>query len=326
MNLRACVWNTVTFIGRRTIILYIGVAIILGTLVDYKRLQTISIDYLKDHERYLQRFAAGEAEFDEEKFKTGVLYFTKLIEYLPSKALAYGNLAYCYFYLSEYGKAVKAYRNAIKLESHLYTLHFDLGRICMLTQKNDRAISFFENSLKLMPKTQEYYAMIADEFLREGAKAHSQEFTDLNKQLKEDREEAYLALARLYLRTKNFQRMFQVAMEGYKNFPKNEHLSYFAGLANFKLGRFLQAIVFFNQAIKANPEFLNAYYFRGMSYRQVHNEFRANMDLAVAAQLKERQIEDADAQDEVVRLHIYDDSGRFFKVYGLTKDVLSYGE
>jgi curved DNA-binding protein CbpA len=63
---------------------------------------------------------------------------------------------------------------------------------------------------------------------------------------------------------------------------------YDSGVENVQLGKYEDAVSDFTQAIKINPQYIEAYKYRGLICSQLGYEYRATADLSKAAQL-ERQ-------------------------------------
>ena len=255
---------------RRSLILYIIAGIMVVTLVDKKSAYFNHLNYLQDCERYFEKFINDEVEFNERKFKDGILYSKKLALFFPSfKALAYGNLGFCYFYLHDYRKAIEFYRIAIRTEPNLYTFYYDMGMICFMRQDFKNAIELFGQSFSYLPHADTYYSRLVKMLENHGNPDVAAQVREMASRLSRDQKRILYNIGRAYS-----------ALKDYKN-----------------------AIVYFNHVIELDKDFIDAYYYRGSSWRELGRRDLYTKDVQEALSLTSKNASLNKEAKEASKLH-----------------------
>lgn len=103
------------------------------------------------------------------KYDSAIVCFDQAIEIDPLDPASYTDRAKTFSYKKDYPNAIKDFEHVLKLDSiggQAESAYYYLGRIKMLTFKNEAAIKYFDKLLVLAPKDAEAY------FLRGTAKSN----------------------------------------------------------------------------------------------------------------------------------------------------------
>ncbi len=248
---------------QRSLFLYVVLGILLFRLINpqvatVNRLNRIKVQIEED----LDRFALGEAPLKRDSFKWGVRYYKKVLSLLLKAALisgdslktslAYGNLGYCYYYLSDEQSALEAYQKAVNLAPAFYSYSWDLGTVYF--QKGDlkNALDLHRRSLEAMPLTLKYYSSFFRSIAHLGFPAEGV-LTELFKRAYVDEERSFRIMSRVFFEGREFERMRDTVLLGLVQHADSAGLSLDAGLAFMMLGDYAQAAVFFEKVMELSP-------------------------------------------------------------------------
>jgi len=179
------------------------------------------INNLKGVEVDLEKFAQRKEEFKTSALREGVRYYKELLRISPFSAYAHANLGFCYFYLGDYQKAMKAYLRAVEIQPNLYSFHCDLGMICLEKKEFKQAVGFFGDCLTLIPRAERSYLNLVKTLNERGIKEGARIFAQFALRARSDREQAYAGLVSSYFNLKDYAAMRRVAFEGEKLYPQN---------------------------------------------------------------------------------------------------------
>ncbi len=88
---------------------------------------------------------------NEKRFKDGINFFDKAIQYVDDQAHPYNGLGFSYFSLSQYEEAETAYLQALDLAPKNFQVNSMLGEICYLTNRLINAQEYWETALEIEP-------------------------------------------------------------------------------------------------------------------------------------------------------------------------------
>jgi len=110
------------------------------------------------------------------------------------------------------------------------------------------------------------------------------------KKIKSGYRDCYRLLALSFLNLEDYAQMQKVALKGIAlGFEKQDLFFSLGGEAAYHLKEYPKAIYFFQQAIKINPELPNAYYYLGLTLKELGNQDQYKRILAKAAFLKQEK-------------------------------------
>ncbi|MDP8266374.1 MAG: tetratricopeptide repeat protein [Candidatus Aceula meridiana] len=104
----------------------------------------------------VERLSEGQ-EMRSFDFVRAINYYKEFLHMLPGQDYAYGNTGYCYVQLNNLSKAIKFYDKAIQANPYIYSYLFDRGMIFFDRKEYEKAILNFQQALKVMPQTLDYY-------------------------------------------------------------------------------------------------------------------------------------------------------------------------
>jgi len=256
-------------IFQRCFILYLCAGVILSLFVDSSIARLNRLNHLKQVEHSVKSFELGLIPFNAEEFRWAARYYRELLKFFPPSDLVYGNLGFCYYYLGDYERAIRAYQQAIALESHLYLYYLDMGLILFQVGEVKNAASLFDTSLNLLPATVAFYETLAEK-----------------------------------LPAKNKNMMTLVGLLKKRAEEDAMRIYYYLGLTNFLDGNYPLAAGHFNKAIILNPKDISAYYYRGLTMEKLGNKQQQSHDFQRVSFLKSQGVEEREYRTENLRLHL----------------------
>ena len=178
-------------------------------------------------------FDQGYLLFGREQYEGAIPYFQKAVENDPFNAEAYYYLGICY---KETGatNAIDAFKKAIEIRPDYVEAYYKLGVTYNQLNMKKEAIEAFKNALEINP----------------------------------DHEDALLNLGIAYCIDKNFKSATSVLKRSVEIFP-NKKAYYFLGVSYAGQTLHDKAIYAFKQAVKIDPNYLEAYVALGISYGAV---------------------------------------------------------
>jgi len=258
-----------SLIFRRSFVLYVLGGVILSLCVDSSVARLNRLNHLKQVEHSVKSFEQGLVPFNAEEFRWAARYYRELLKFFPPSDLVYGNLGFCYYYLGDYDRAIRAYQQAIALEPHLYLYYLDMGLILFQAGEVKSATSFFDTSLSQLPSTVAFYETLAE---------------------------------KLPAKNKNMATLVELLK---RRAGEDENLIYYyLGLANFLDGNYPLAAGHFNKAITLNPKDISAYYYRGLAMEKLGNKQQQSYDFQRVSYWKSRGVEERESRTENLRLHL----------------------
>ena len=233
---------------------------------------------LKNIEIYLYNYIVGQESFDPESFRQAVRYYQEFLIKNRNNPTGYGNLGFCYFYLKDYKRAIESYQKAVQYNPNYYTYNWDVGMIYFYLKNYEKATAYLQKAVDQIPPTIAYYVKLGEKLQSRGKTEKEQLPYVFIQQAEDDENRAYELLIQCYLYVKEYSVMREIAVLGLRSHPTNQKLLYYAGLANVMMKKYNAAILYFDQLLALNPDYLQAYYYRGVCFEKTnrHDEARKN--------------------------------------------------
>jgi Flp pilus assembly protein TadD len=134
--------------------------------------------------------------------------------------------------MKDYERAIQTYQANVEIDPTFFDSILHLGFVSYRLKRNDEALSYLDQAVKLSPK----------------------------------RPEPYLLLGLTYFQMKDYQRAKASLEEGIHQDPSNAELHFNLGTAYDKLDRFDDVVREMEQALELNPEHADALNYLGYSY------------------------------------------------------------
>ncbi len=239
--------------------------------INYEFLRIARLNYLYDPDNILGKFAQNQISLTPDQFKERLMESRETVRYLPYKALAYGNLGFCYFYAKDVPRAIHAYRRAIAEEPNWYHLYFDLALIYYDRRDYIQAAKFLEQSLSIIPKTRGLFREVTL-FLNQNQNPFFIEMVQYLNRIDQDEPTLWLILGETYYHQKRIQEFLKISQEGSRLFPGQARFRFHLAIGYFLLEKWADAKVSIDAAIAQYPGQSEFYSLRGMIQQKLTGE------------------------------------------------------
>jgi tetratricopeptide (TPR) repeat protein len=201
----------------------------------------------------------AEIFFIVKKYSEASDHLNAILKIDPNNTKAFFMSGMIFKETGDTAKAISTFQKVIDLDEHNYDSFMQLG-VLYEAKKNPLALQYYNGALKLNPRSEEALY---------GRGLYYQEHNDLDKAIQD-----YTTIVQIN--------------------PKNAHAHFNLGYIHYNdLKVYDQAIKHYNDALAADPDYVEAYYNRGLCYEAVGNitaaredydkaiSYRPNYDLAL---------------------------------------------
>ena len=266
-----------------TIIVYLLLAAAWFYILDHKETLSFArgstLSRIMPSFKYLVDYANGEVPFDREQWESYKFYFEKASNMMPLRADVYGLLGYTYANLGEFHRAEAAFIKGVKLLPYYFWYRFNLGVAYYQQGQYAEAAESFNNALGLKLEETVNYIYKARMYvpLLIELPLHQKRIILGTGQAFED---VYLLMILCYLKSQDNDHLFKLAAYAINQQPAHpEIFYYYAGFAKFQLKDYPQALIYFDECIKRNPNFSEGYYYLGLTAKETGKEQLARVFL-----------------------------------------------
>lgn len=97
------------------------------------------------------------------RYEEAIKNYQKSLEYNPFNSFALSNMANIFFYKNEVNLAIETYQKSIDIEpsAHVFA---NMGTIYYLIGRFDKAVSFYNDAIKMQPDNYQYIVYLADSY------------------------------------------------------------------------------------------------------------------------------------------------------------------
>ncbi|NET72371.1 MAG: tetratricopeptide repeat protein [Sphaerospermopsis sp. SIO1G2] len=237
--------------------------------------------------------AVGFSKAKKGDYGGAIVAYNNVIKLDPKNAFAYNYRGAYYNDLEKYERAIQDFNQAIKLDSKYAVAYNNRGYSYRKLGKYERAIQDHNQAIKIKHRNSITYAIA---YRNRGVAYHylgkyEREIQDYNKaiQLNPKYALAYHNRGQYY----NDLEKYESAIQDYSqaiNINSEDAIYYYSrGVAYYNLGKYETAIKDFNQAIQLNPKYAYAYHIRGISYEKLGIKFQAIYNFRQAVRLYKQQ-------------------------------------
>lgn len=298
-------WN---LICNRAITFYLLAMVVSAGFVDYdlvlSHARGAALSRLIPPFNYLYSFANGLQPVDREKLKEYAYYFEKVNAYVP-RADAYGVLGYLYFHLGKDRKAVACFKKASRMDPQAFNFHYNLGVIYFNRQFYEDAIPPLEKALETSVAVNLNYITSSKVYFR-FLGPQEDIGSRLNQYLREGFQNTYRLLVSSSLYLKDYRRMLHYATAAITAaLDEDKEFHYYAGLAAFHLGKFVQAGAFLKEYVQVHPNDSSALYYLGMTLKALGDEKAAEVVMGLAKAASTSGVSIESIHSDTISLHIF---------------------
>ncbi|MFA5260414.1 MAG: tetratricopeptide repeat protein [Candidatus Omnitrophota bacterium] len=300
----------------RMIVPCLGILFLAALGVDREQALMNCINYEKNVvEPYLMRFETRKAAYDARMFRLAVHYYSWLTRLSPESALLHGSLGFCHYYQKEYDQALASYDHAIQFDPLNYSLCWDQGMILYEKGQYSEAVKRFNKSLRLMGELMPSIMAAESVLNANGETTLSQLLQRVISRARYDEERLLYALVKCYYQLGQYPFVKRVAMMGLENYPQSPGFLYYAALAHYLNKDYVQAAQYFSKTILSDSENMEAYYYRGLCWKELGQEQSAARDYAIMTFMREKGMQPKKYYAEELRLHLNQDLMLFIMNY-----------
>jgi len=240
--------------------LFLLTFLLLSFIVSENKVNVRILNYLRDSSWYINRYAEGIEAYDEFKFIESLEYYQKINEIMPKLPLAHGMLGYVYYHLGMEKHAVNSFNQAISFDSQFFGFYYNMGIAYFKNGEWQKAHNILKRGVQIDPERSIVYYNVAAE---KRFKDESSKKAWISKQLnflKEGYLNAYKMIIVSYDKQGKYESMYAVAKGRSESLKKDsDFFHFYAGKAAIKLGQENLALYHFNECIKVNSNYIDAY-------------------------------------------------------------------
>jgi len=249
--------NTLRFIGTRSLFVFVLIFAAANGLINYQAIERAAT--FKEWHRFFAPQVKGllQPHVRGSVFLSSCIsYYETFVDYVPNGQYANDLLGFCYARDGQYTKALGAYEKMAALKPEVFWYSFNSGLLNVFIKKYTPAENWLKKARhKQWEETMGYLQEqkgIYGSLLGTGDNRKP-----LEERFRQARYHTYQLLILINAQVKDHEDMLVMAQEAIaQGLDVQGKFSFYAGLAAFKLGRYAQALTFFNACI--DKEFLPA--------------------------------------------------------------------
>ena len=307
-------WKALKVLFKSVISLYIAVFLLLMIVVDREKVfshaRAATLSRFSPSFDDLADTLENHKQFDPKKLREYVEYYEKVVEYTPGNAEAYALLGFFYYHSGKYKKAIALFRKSIKLNPRIFWFYYNLGTIHFKLGQYDQAVIAFKKALLTNPSdtttlisSSRIYLPI---FL---ARLKSHNDIDVEQKVLSQFQWGYQECSRLlvlsYDHLEDFKQLINYAAEAMQASFFDPEIFYHAGRAAYQLKEYEKAVFFFQECVKEDLNNSDAYYYLGLSLKELNHPSLSQAALQKAAYLRATQDAAFSKKERELRLGIF---------------------
>lgn len=244
--------------------------------------KAISIDSIKG-DYYL---TLSDIYFASGKTRDSKSTLEKCIAVDPKNTEAMMKLAELYFYVKKYQDAMDHINMALKVDEHIGKAYFMKGMIFEEQLDTAKAISSMETAIEQDPNNYDAYMQLGFLYAAKKNKL-AIEYFDSALRLKPKSDEVLYAKGKFYQNLEEWDNAVKTYEQLSQIYPDNKSAHYNLGVIHFGITKeYLKAIKQFDEVIRINPNYYQAYYGRGSCYEATGEKKKAAEDYKFVLKLK----------------------------------------
>jgi tetratricopeptide (TPR) repeat protein len=259
---------------------------------DYEKAIKFFDDILEiDSNHYYANLYKGIALISLNKLNEGLILLKKpfLLDSIQNHALIYLMIGETYLHLDEYDMAIENISKSISSEPMFGYSFMIRGSSYTRTNEYEKAIEDFNRAIELGEETLLIYFERGTAYYFMGNyEAAATDFLILSQNSKNDFVQVDYYLGEIFFTYQYFER----AISHFKTFIhnkgddriKNLHAIFKTGVCNYFLGNYKEALKYFDEIHKEEPDYLGAFIYKGMTYIALEeiDIARTNLEIALS--------------------------------------------
>ena len=244
--------------------------------------------------------ADGNTSYQEKDYDSAIHNYSEALKLDSNNAVAYVKRGDTYENKEDYDRAMTDYNQALKLDPKNVDAYNNRGIAFYHKQDYDRAMTDYNQALKLDPKYVDAYYNRG--LVYEAKTSYEAAMADFDQTLKLDPDyvNAYTNRGLVFTHRKDYDRAIANYNQALRLDPKNVYAYLNRGETHFAQSNHEAAIADLNQALEINSSIaVEAYYFRGLTYKNTGRKDKALEDLKKFVNLTDDAELKKEAQKEI---------------------------
>lgn len=229
------------------------------------------------------RVVQGKAAFETRRFDDAVRHFRAALTVCPQRGAILVPLAQVEYLTGDEQAAEGHLLEAIREDPVNVQARYALGRIYYEQNRFPQAIEQLQRVIELEPadyRAHNALALCYDAVRRDSdALRHFYRALDLVYKDHPGYDTVYADFAEFFLRRDQFEKAFQLAAEAAQRNPASARNFFLTGKALAKLGKHELSLRWFQEAVRLDPRYVEAWYSLAQTYRKLGREHEARRAL-----------------------------------------------
>jgi len=255
----------------RTVTVLVLFFLFSALFVDYDRInRKAKVKFLNDFMPPVSYFLAfqdqGE-EFNEQTFKDLILYYKKVIEFIPNRPDIYSLLGYCHYQLGDKKRSIAYYQKALSIAPYNFWFYYNLGIIYYEDGKYEEAADYLTSAILSNPNSTLKFASVSRAYWRI-LYGKDNVGTYLMRNLKIGYRDAHVLLILSYQSQEKYNEILNIVKKAIKEeLEDSEVFYYYLGVSLHKLGNHRMAVNALVSSIDKDMFNLDAYNYLSLSLK-----------------------------------------------------------
>jgi predicted TPR repeat methyltransferase len=227
----------------------------------------------------------GNLYLKQEDYQRAIAYYQSAIGLKPDYSEAYYNLGIILAKIGRRQEAIQQLKKAVEYQPSLCEAHGQLGQLLQQENQLEEAFSHYQHRLQLEPHHVATLVNIGAILVKQGDLLQGIDYFQKALELKPDHTEAHYNLGSTYLSLQKTDEALAHFLQCLQEPPDAD--TYFnIGVIYMYKDRHLDAIEFFNSALKIRPDYLESHINLGATYLKIENYVQAIKHYQLALDLE----------------------------------------
>ena len=266
------------------------------------------LNELREHARpldYVIDVMRSRQPFDPKALKEYIYYYSKVVEYMPTRGDAQGMVGFFYYQAGREEEAIRAYEKAIALNPRFFWSRYNLGVIFFKQKRYEEAIARFKEAVETDPKATIEYILASREIYFPLTSKRVGQWTDLKEMLRAGQNNSMRGIVLSFFYLQHYQDVLDICQYALANhFEDRDFFFYYAGVAAYGLTEYQKSIYMLQESLKGNPGHAESYRYLALALKAVGRDAMAATVMAQGAAVHQKGERPLFDEDEL-RLEIF---------------------